>query len=112
RDSSKVSDVVNYPIQPLQRLGFASFPKGDSHWSDAGCLAVARSILAPFADLLGLRLPVQDDFDASLEPMMGDLAVHTERRETEQIMRLRPRQESYRITLNNRKPNRGNITIT
>lgn len=112
QESKRISRVVRYPIDILRGLGLDSFPKGESHWTDLAGLEVVRSILAPFAQPLGLRLPDLRDFDRVSEGLVGDLSVHAQIYEPEQVTRLRPRLQGYRTVSNNHKPNRGNVIVT
>jgi alginate O-acetyltransferase complex protein AlgJ len=110
--SSRVNGTVQYPIEVLRELGLEAFPKGESHWTDLGGLMVTRSILAPFAAKLGLRLLDRDDFDGAPEELMGDLATHARAGLTEQVERLHPRGQHHHVAFHNRKPNRGNMLVT
>lgn len=112
QQSGRVARVVKYPVDVLRGLGLGSFPKGESHWTDVAGLEVARSILAPFAEPLGLRLPDAGDFDRVSEGLVGDLSVHAQIYEPEQVTRLRLKRQDYRVISNNHKPNRGNVIVT
>jgi len=111
-ESQSIRSTVKYPIEVLRQLQAQSYSKGDSHWTDIGGLAVFKSIVSDWIEAFGLKVPEIQDYNQILEEVMGDLAVHAEVRSPEIVTRLKAKRENYRVVLNNRHPNRGNIIIT
>lgn len=111
-NNKQLKKIVKYPIDALRRLDRDGYRKGDTHWSDLGGLMVFRSIMADFEGGLDIRLPELSDYEMTAEELMGDLAVHSRKRETERVILLKPKAKSWQLIFDNRKPNRGNIMVT
>lgn len=110
--SPRLHGVVKYPIAALKELGVEGYGRGDSHWTDLGGLMVFRSIMADFVKKFGICLPDLSDYELTFEEQLGDLAVHAQHRQTERVMRLEPREKSYQVVFDNKRPNRGNMLVT
>lgn len=110
--SPRLEGVIKYPIDALRILEREGYGKGDSHWSDLGGLMVFRLVMTDFVNQLGIRLPELSDYEVTYEERLGDLAVHARQRNTEQIVCLKSKTNSWKVVLDNRQPNRGNMIVT
>lgn len=109
-----LAHTVKYPVEELRELyhrGILPYPRGETHWTDAGALTVYRALLHDLSSDDGFTLLDEADFERHEDRIAGDLAVHAGH-PPETVPTLTLRTQRHTTVYHNRRVNRGLQIIT